>query len=268
MGRAPNGVCPCAGTCCSPWGWRRRHLPVGATGPSAGQGGGCGTWPSAPPALGCCSLRLAVSPAKGRVGGPVAAIATATRLGLKPSSQMSGVASGSICCCRDENFLPGCGNAAERFPLNVPRVWAARAQPRTAAAARGCRTEPRQALEWAGAGGQAGSPGPPAWPAGEGHCELVAVAPGWGGQGSPVELLMEGVRNPQLPAPSALTAGSGCRSNNREGFPWGRTQPSGLLCSPKYPLAWAWGSCCCPALSICPQPCPGWGQPGTTSGTW
>lgn len=117
-GRAQDGVCPCAGTHSLSWAWHRQRLAVGPSPLVQGQGWGCRTHPTTihPPDIpgttsaGLLLLRLGHVPAAGRAGGSVAAIATATRLCLKPSSEMSRLSLGSGSRCQDENFLLGCGN--------------------------------------------------------------------------------------------------------------------------------------------------------------
>lgn len=117
VGPEEGTVCPYAGTLCPPQAQlssqqRRQHLAAGPSGPSLGLGlqdmahrhpPSRQLLAAAPPALACPQLRDGA-------GGPVAAIATATRLCLKPSSEMSRLSWGSSCRCRDENFLPGSGN--------------------------------------------------------------------------------------------------------------------------------------------------------------
>lgn len=82
------------------------------------------------------------------------------------------------------------------------------------------------------------------------------------GQCSPVELLMEGVRNPQLLALSELT------------MVWLEKQQQSLVSMGMYTGLWArlhpeihpglgTGSCCCPVLPACP----GWEEPGAKPGT-
>lgn len=153
----------------------------------------------------------------------------------------------------------------------------------------GRRGSPGQALEWAGAGRGWGAAGEAA-PRTEGSVSLDARGgAGWRGSRTPGLAGGEGEagaggcgcwrgggwgsaaphgaadgRSEESAAAGSLRAGfgSGWGSSNREGFPWGCTQASGLIRIPKYTLAWAGGSRCHPALPACPQPCLRREEPG------